>query len=819
MASSPHGATAAGPSAAAPYASMLESLQQWRENPDDTQVDKRVQQTTLEWLLAQDDEHWFCSHDGARKSSPEYKKALFDVATFNVRLIGFKSANKVYDWRKHLEHLLQTCPYCVRGWVKAQKDVGTRYLRSKWPEATVANWYLSLHSREVDRVKAALSDAGIKSSARNMILFNVLCDSALYSKAEVTGLLVGSLPEANVFEQFLPCDIETPPGIVAFLVHPDASIREWASSVLSRRPQLTLSEFENKDLGIATAILALFEHIAKRDRQKSNPVNQDGSSEGSMYTTQDKAFWHGVARVLEWLDDSIFTAHLAGGGRSIDIVRVVSSHLGDKGSHWIEVIRAFRMILERLDTKTWNNILDTKGKSKEVDSDDEKIDAGYAGARLHDALDNSQFLAELQLARDASTSEQASIEEGLFGWIYYFLRSLRSSRFYQPCFSIVCNRLLDEYGTKTLYDVDTRMRTLKATFKVFTLVYKQDENDAEPDTSWPFRRTTLPDIERRATLIAQTAFQAVSGSGALSAKASRAAQSLLHTLANADSRALQDYVYKLAALRDTLKAGQKIPAVVEHAPHVCTELYARSETLMSSRFNASGAAGFVKALSISAHLARLSSRAWTIKDTGLFDKYVKRDIKLVNEQKEAFAKSICGMLHSLANEDSTTIQDFLKMDGIAEAVMMLVLCPTEAIAMQAQSVLRQGYDVSSRIECIRSLIEKHPEASLRGVIAALRAFKENAVRLPEACAQAKRLVRCLTDVITVLCDPTDVMIRDEQWVERNNAQSLISRLWNLMCADIALIFEKTEHWAPAFENEEMTAWVSLLGYSFICCKG
>lgn len=804
MVSSTNGAVADG----APYASVLESLHQWRQHPDDVQIDKRAQQTTLEWLLSQEDKHWFCSREGAQKSNPEYKKVLFDVATFTVRLIGFKSANKVLDWRNHVEDSLQTCHYCVKGWVKAQKDVGPRYLKSKWPEATVANWYLSLHAREVERVKAALSNSDLAPEPRNLILYNILCDPAFYSNADIATLLEGQLPDANTFEQSLPRDIDTPPGIVAYLVNPDTSIRDWSSQFMSLRPQLTLKEFEDKDSGSAPAVFGLVEYVAKRDRQKSNAVKEDLKGE-SMYTTNDRDFWHGLARVLEWLSDDIFKTHLAGGGRTLDIMRVVSGHLGDKGNHWIEVVRCFRTILERLDTKAWNNLLDTAIKNEVSQTEDDVVDAGYAGARLHDALDNSQFLAELKLAQDASTSAQSSIEEALFGWIYYFLRSLRASRFFHPCFSIVCNRLLDEYGAKALYDDDTRMRTLKATFKVFCLVFNEEPSDLENRTAWPYLRSTLPDLERRATIIAETAFKANSGNTTLASKAARAAQSIVHKLAAMDSQGLLDSTYKLAALRASLKAGQKVPALVEHAPRLCLDIYSRSEMQLSIKFNPSGAAGFVKALAVSAHLPRLSSRAWAIKDAALFDRYIKSDMKLINEQKEGFAKPISGILRSLANEDSSTIQAFLKVEGVAEAVIILVLCPTESIAMQAQSVLRQGYDVSSRIECMRALIEKQPEASLKGVIAALRSFKENANLLPEACAQAKRLVRCLTDVITVLCDPTDVMIRNEQWVERNNARSPISKLWNLMCNDIALIFEKTEHWAPAFENEEMTTWVSL----------
>lgn len=806
MASFTNGAIAEH-SATTSYASILDSLKQWRENPDDVQIDKKVQQTALEWLLAQEDKHWFCSHHAGKNASPEYKKALFEIATFTVRLIGFKPSNKVLDWRNNIEHLLQSCHYCVRGWLKAQKDVGPRFLKAKWPESTVSQWYTSLRAKEVERIKNALSVAQPETSCFSVILFNILCDSSLYYNAEIAQQVEGLLPDAVTYEKSIPKDLDTPPGIIAFVVHPSSKLRRWSSDFLEDKDPLAIESFENKELGLASAVFAILEHIAKRDRRQSSNGQSTSAVLSDTITSDDSAFWHGLKRILDYLGNEIYFSHLSGGGSRFDIMRTVASHLGDKGTHWLEVVGAFRNILEKMDAKAWNNLLEGPASSK-AEKEDGVIDAGYAGARLHDALDNKQFLVELERAKVSDASQQAHIEEILFGWIYYFLKSLRNSRFFQPCFSIVCNRLLDEYSRKSLYDEDIRLRTLKATFKVFNILYKEANHDQEgANSKWPYERSTRADLERRANLVAETAFPSDASSHPLARKAARTAQSLLHTLATTDSQALQSYVYALAALRENLKEGRKATVTLEHAPRLCHELYARTQNQIDLVFNASGVAGFVKALCLSAHLPRLSSRAWHLKDTALFDKYIKSDMKLVNEQKENFARPMCAMLRALANEDSGVIQDFLKLDGTAGAIVVLVLCPIESIATQAQSVLRQGYDVSSRIECIRSLIDKYAEASLNGVIAALESFKQNAIRLPEACEQAKRLVRCLTDVITVLCDPTDVMIRNEQWVEKNHARRLLSQLWTLMCNVICLIFEKTEIWAPSFENEEMTIWV------------
>lgn len=797
------------------YAPVVAALEQWRKHPDDAQLDKRVQQQALEWLLSQSDDHWFCSNDGSKKADKQYKQALFDVACFNVRLIGFKPTNKVLDWRKHLEHLLTSCHFCVAGWVKAQRASGTKFLRRKWSEDVVLKWYQSLYSREVDRITDLLNntdDGKLKAAKISIWVYNVLSDPHLFNNEGLKKDISRELPEPSDFFNDLPKNAPVAPGVVAWIVCNDEKLRAWANECIALQSPITLEEFRDGESYVGDVICSLVHQGMEKDKS-SRQMSIFSITVDVCLDDNPSAYWHGLYRLYEWLPIEVICSELSGSKArtGLNAMRMVAAHLGDPGEHWLEVIQCFRILLEKLDTEAWSDNLTDGAPASDAGLSEKIIDAGYAGARLHDALENPGLLRELESSTKSDSSRQSLMEETLFGWIYFFLRSLRKSRFFLPCFSIICSRLLDDYGSKSHFGEDVRVRTIKAACKILNVLYTEADEQGDANEDWDIVAASRSDLERRASLIVNTAFKATQSENPLIGKAARSAQLLLHTLAASDARRFRLHVYQLADFRNRLNIGEDASRLqVDLTISIPTELYRQSAELLALQPNITAFVGFTKAIDNCCHIPKLSSRSWVLKDSVTFDKYLKTSLKTANEQRESFIAPFLSMLQSLADQDSASIKAFLERDGMDEVMMHMILSSQDLIANRAQSVIRQGFDVSSRVECIRALLAYRPEGSLKGVILALRTFKDAAVRLPEACAQAKRLVRCLTDVITILCDPTDPMIRSDQWLELNNARPLLSKLWSLMCTDIAIIFEKTEHWAPAFENEEMTTWVRIV---------
>lgn len=850
------------------HAAVLAALEEWRKDPTSEALNKRVQQLCLEFILSQEDHHWFCSRTGKIDANLEgedgstqapdvaadqpsgssssssakargRKDALREVAIFCVRLVGYKPAGKVQEWKSALERLLLHCTGCVRGWGEAQRKVGDLYLRRRWNEDTVKNWYASLKAKEVQRVKDTLalyesrstsSSNGTPPSLPTPLTYNILLDHRLYTNKQVLESFSKHLESVKSQAPIWQDPAAFPAGLIYLLFYGDAISRTWATSVLQGpRTQITLQRWEDKDSGVARDVLEVLETLTRRDRMARNTKSAFidlSEDDAPLLTDSASAIWSGMSIVTGLLPTSVFVQYLSGGGDKMDIVRLICGHLGDKGDHWIEVLRTFRNLLDKMDDAMWRNVLDRKGKGRAVDldadddNDANRADLGYAGARLYDALDNDQFAKHLSDLATGDAERRSSLKDALFGWLFPLLKSLRSFHVFGPCLSAIFTKLLDDIAQKTRFDNAIRSTSVEAALEVLCRIFESPSIEAAttvPKDGWIYLDQVVKVVERHVQIITKVAFDRQYTSDEAYAGATRSAQRLVSILSRRDAKAIRAYVYMLAdERRRTRSKDSGTDASQLTSLTTCGLLVAESFQQFQKQISVRGIAMFAQALSISSHVTRLSSRTWVTSDSQRNNKVLRNGMRLANEAIEKLHSPAAKMIRLLANEDSPLIKDALRIPSTATAVTMLIISPNESIANAAQSMVRQAFDVSSRADCFRCLIQFIPEEALDGIIQSLRTFKEAAVRLPEACEQAKRLVRCLTDCISVMCDTTDRTIRDERWVEKHNAAPLVSKIWNLMSADIAIIFERTEHWAVAFENEQMTEWVSALTHALWC---
>ena len=789
----------------------IRALAEWRENPSDEALNKRVQQICLEFLLAQDDPHWFCSHGATGGDENIRKDQLFEIATFCVRLVGFKATGKVQEWRNCIDKLLLECCGCVKGWLKAQSEVGDKYLKRRWTEDVVRNWHASLLTKERQRIKDALASFDAADQSRTVpipLVYHILLDQAMYSQSDILTHLSERVALIPIRKDDWPTKQSVPAGLLFLQMHKASKLRNWAIRILPFFGPISVAVWEENGSQIPRVVAEILDTLSKRDRSIRSGVQAslDPSSLSAQMATDSRPFWSGLYAMLSALESDILRNYFSGRGDKLDIVRLISGHLGDRGDHWLDVLRCFRLLLEKLDQDPWRNVMDRKGKGKATLDIDGEIDLGYVGARLHDALDNDSFAATLQAMPALPSSEQAAQQKALFGWVQPFLRSLRSSYLFSPIYSIILGRLLAEYGQKTHYDEAVQAKSIQVAMEACLDLFGHgvDRSGSE------YLDQAITELDRHVAIIAKVAFDRSFLASPIWQDASASARAFVSAMANRDAQSIRKYVYALIDARKGLSSKDKDGPPPWQLPHLgtCEALLSACVQPMTLSANIDGIASFVQALAVTSHIARLSSRSWLAGKEESKDKRLKAGVKTANEALVNFYKPICDMLRVMADEDPSTIKQMLHTEGTAEAVTILILSPTEDIANAAQSLIRQAYDVSSRQDCFRALFQDLPEPALKGVVVSLRTFKDSAQRLPEACGQAKRLVRCLTDVINVLCDPTERLIRDEAWVEKHNAQSLVSKIWNLMCADIALIFEKTEQWSVMFENEEMTDWVS-----------
>lgn len=159
---------------------------------------------------------------------------------------------------------------------------------------------------------------------------------------------------------------------------------------------------------------------------------------------------------------------------------------------------------------------------------------------------------------------------------------------------------------------------------------------------------------------------------------------------------------------------------------------------------------------------------------------------------------------------STSVLDVLSRPGVAKDIVALMLSPVENIQNAAQALIGLAFDVDVRLDCFRVLLTNLPDATLEGIQEFIDTFISFAPLVPEACNLSKSLVRCLTDIIEVLCASHNGLLQNTTFLrpqDANGPASKLSGLWNSMAAAISIIFRRTPRWSTYFEKEEMLEWM------------
>ena len=188
-------------------------------------------------------------------------------------------------------------------------------------------------------------------------------------------------------------------------------------------------------------------------------------------------------------------------------------------------------------------------------------------------------------------------------------------------------------------------------------------------------------------------------------------------------------------------------------------------------------------------------------------------IQEINQSLSLIHDGVPQVISRFANDnDTSAVLDLLRSPGIVKYTMMLMLSPVEDTQAAAQTLVGQAFDVDVRMDCFRALLENIPDASLEGIFNFLDTFIKYAPAVPEACSLSKSLVRCLTDVIEVLCASHDGLLRSSHYLKPAKGLATganILKFWSLMSKSISVIFKRTPSWSIYFtENQvEMTVWM------------
>ena len=183
----------------------------------------------------------------------------------------------------------------------------------------------------------------------------------------------------------------------------------------------------------------------------------------------------------------------------------------------------------------------------------------------------------------------------------------------------------------------------------------------------------------------------------------------------------------------------------------------------------------------------------------------------VNDTLTVLRTGYSEVISKYANYNTpAAIEALLRQSGVAKDVIILMLCPSEDLQGAAQALVGQAFDADVRAECFHAMLRNLTSDALEGIFAFLETFKTYAATVPEACDISKALVRCLTDVIEVLCSSPDSLLFDDEFSRSDKGAGLrlaLPKFWTLMTESISVIFRRTPAWSIYFEAEDMIRWM------------
>ena len=213
-----------------------------------------------------------------------------------------------------------------------------------------------------------------------------------------------------------------------------------------------------------------------------------------------------------------------------------------------------------------------------------------------------------------------------------------------------------------------------------------------------------------------------------------------------------------------------------------------------------------------AHMDCLSHKAFRDLAKKIGGNIVQNTITAIDDALTTFRSGFLDAVSKFANySPSSVILNLLEPPETVRDITALMLSPIEDNQMAAQALAGQAFDVDVRQDCFRALLENLPHASFNGIFEVLEQFIRYAALVPEACTLSKSIVRCMTDVIEVLCSSENGLLRHSSYLRKGNegpstAEDL-PKWWKLMARSISVIFRKTPGWSLFFGPKEMIEWM------------
>lgn len=632
------------------------------------------------------------------------------------------------------------------------------------------------------------------------IIYDFLINPLLYQNETVIGQFQNYLSSPSTDFHSLISD-KVLPGLLALIMNPSERLVKWSQYQLEHCLMVEdVAEYRSNN--ISAIIETHLEVINARD-SNNNYVN---SEIVIAYSPYKASIWNGIGIILNLLSPAIIKSHLA-----VDVVKLVTTHLGDEDVHLVPVIQCFATLLEKLSFSFWSKDGTTMG---------EEALGHYVQSVLAAILDNSTFESSFVSLVSSPNDPSAS---SVLNWIQPFLISVSSSsESFTKSLAFISSIFLSRYQSNR-YSVSSRTIAIESTLTMFAHIFLDDDDpetlssgsSSPTPTLWRYAQSASKTLDLHSQFLAQLAFGPEYRIKEWST-AHAASLDFTRRIFHRDSKQVVEKVFELARYKTALGKVEREAKTSTSTSTTTTKLRLVPSpiAISSSLWNYSyqtiededvvGIAALVTSLGAVSHLEKINGHIWNLDSTA------RHEMHLLNMAFDTIRGPLPPLLMSLLSTDqSSLLLDFIASPGIAGQLTVLLFSPICDIADVAQGLIKQVFDVNTRGECFRCLFLHHPESTVKGVCWSVKHFVRSATELPAACAAAERLVHCLSDVIKVLCAPSTGLLRDETFMSGKGKvlRNRMTGLWRSMCEALALLFRSSEMWSRFYAVEDMTEWM------------
>ncbi|KAK0487479.1 SEN1 N terminal-domain-containing protein [Armillaria novae-zelandiae] len=704
-----------------------------------------------------EDIHWFCGRATTTTVA---------AATFLIRLFAYTSS-LVLTWKERLSACVMKCADCACGLERAKYSSRTTYLAA-FSEEIRAAFFSKFEQWELESVLESLSAVGLTaeptaspqslSSVPVGVVYRIVSNLAIFQDERILAIINDRTPEEPL--NGWPSD-PYPPGMFILLMHRDLRVRHWAKAQFARCSQIPLS---NESFGEPYHhVLNILAHIFS-DNLDSGPGMSSKAPPALLaaLSSDNSTLWEAFSCILRLIppDELLYVT-----SQNIDMRRLVVRHLSDPGPEFAPILRCFTLVMKRLGVRLW------LGEGPE-----------YPQVIFDSVKDND--IAMTQLLEGCKEKNM-----WFLSWFVEYLFLIHDTAIYAQLVAKMANYVCEELQVERFGDARPFVMSLAA--KLLKSQKKEDHRPAIANV-----------LGIHAETLVSVAF---SGSYAgVEWKAARAdTQDLITTVMSQDLSRIFTAVSSLAqASADAKKAPTSFASLDLRHP-----IWKRTFAALQIN-DGEGIAVVLPVIAQVAHLDRMHSAAFRKAMS------ISGGAELLSEVNEFLAAVKTDFLASISNysdrNTSSSAVEVLQRPGIVKSVVKLMLSPAEDLQLAGQTVVGLAFDTDVRMDCFRALLGNHPDGTLEGIFEFLSIFREYSYTVPEACSLSKSLVRCLTDIMEVLCAAPNGLLNNVRFLRSSDSKgpaAHLPRLWTSMNQTLALIFKRTPAWARYYDNEEMIVWM------------